>query len=214
MNLSQYQTLIFDCDGVILNSNHIKTQAFYNVAKVYGYDAAEALRTYHISNGGISRYEKFKYFLQNILEKPIKTEELNELLTNFSKEVKKSLLTCEVTSNIKELRSKTKNSKWLIVSGGDQKELREIFAQRKLDIYFDGGIFGSPDDKDNILKTEKLNKNITGKTLFLGDSIYDYEASKRACIDFAFFTKWTEVKDWEDKFSTNAFLDLSELVQL
>ena len=37
INLLQYQTLIFDCDGVVLNSNKIKTQAFYDVAKVYAF---------------------------------------------------------------------------------------------------------------------------------------------------------------------------------
>ena len=30
MNLTPYKTLIFDCDGVLLDSNHIKTNAFRN----------------------------------------------------------------------------------------------------------------------------------------------------------------------------------------
>ena len=89
INLIQYQTLIFDCDGVILNSNKIKTQAFYDVAKVYGHKPAQILKDYHIQNGGISRYKKFEYLLTNILQKPIKKQELSELLSNFSKEVKK-----------------------------------------------------------------------------------------------------------------------------
>ena len=197
IDLTQYQTLIFDCDGVILNSNKIKTQAFYDVAKVYGHDPAQTLKDYHVQNGGISRYKKFEYLLTNILQKPIKKQELNELLSNFSKEVKKALLTCEVAKNIKELRDKTRNTKWLIVSGGDQAELREIFEQRGLSNYFDGGIFGSPDDKDVILKNETKNRNIIGKSLFLGDSMYDYQAANTAKIDFIFISKWTEVKDWK-----------------
>jgi phosphoglycolate phosphatase-like HAD superfamily hydrolase len=143
----------------------------------------------------------------------VEMQEFNKLLSNFSKEVKKALLICEVAKNIKELRSKTKNSKWLIVSGGDQNELREVFKKRKLDSYFDGGIFGSPDDKDRILKNEKYKRNITGKSLFLGDSMYDYQAATAAQIDFIFLNKWTEVKDWRDIFSNNAYLDLSELVK-
>ena len=47
MDISQYATLIFDCDGVILDSNKIKTTAFYNTALPYGEDAAEALVNYH-----------------------------------------------------------------------------------------------------------------------------------------------------------------------
>ena len=213
IDLTQYQTLVFDCDGVILNSNKIKTQAFYEVAKVYGYEPAQILKEYHVQNGGISRYEKFEYLLANILKKPIKEQELCELLSNFSKEVKKALLVCEVAKDIKEFRDKTRNTKWLIVSGGDQAELREIFKQRNLDGYFDGGIFGSPDDKDTILKNEMDTLNITGRCLFLGDSMYDYQAATAAQMDFIFLSKWTEVEGWEDKFSNNSYIDISSLLE-
>jgi HAD superfamily hydrolase (TIGR01549 family) len=212
IDLTQYQTLIFDCDGVILNSNKIKTQAFYDVAKVYGHDPAQTLKDYHILNGGISRYKKFEHLLTNILQKPVETQELKKLLSNFSKEVKKALLTCEVAKNIKELRDKTKNTKWLIVSGGDQTELREVFKKKGLDVYFDGGIFGSPDDKNTILKNERGKCNIIGKSLFLGDSMYDYQAASVAQMDFIFLSKWTEVINWEEKFPNNANLDLSSLL--
>ena len=64
--LKKYQNLIFDCDGVILNSNKIKTNAFFAVALPYGQTAAQALVDYHLQNGGISRYRKFEYFLHLI----------------------------------------------------------------------------------------------------------------------------------------------------
>ena len=214
INLIQYQTLIFDCDGVLLNSNRIKTQAFYDVAKVYGHEPAQKLVDYHVQNGGISRYKKFEYLLAIILDKPIEKQELKELLTSFSKEVKKALLNCEVAKNIKALREKTKKSTWLIVSGGDQSELREVFKQRGLDGYFDGGIFGSPDDKDTILKNEIDKSNITGKSLFLGDSLYDYQAAIRANMDFIFLSRWSEVSKLKEDFIGREFLDLSELCKI
>ena len=34
--ISQYKYLIFDCDGVILNSNNIKTEAFGEVVAYFG----------------------------------------------------------------------------------------------------------------------------------------------------------------------------------
>ena len=207
----QYQTLIFDCDGVILNSNRIKTQAFYDVAKIYGHKPAQILKEYHVQNGGISRYKKFEYLLVNILQKPLESQELKKLLSNFSKEVKTALLVCEVAKNIKELRDKTKNTKWLIVSGGDQTELRDVFKQRGLDIYFDGGIFGSPDDKNTILKNETKNRNIIGKSLFLGDSMYDYQAANTAKMDFIFISKWTEVKDWKKWICENEITNFNNI---
>jgi HAD superfamily hydrolase (TIGR01549 family) len=195
-DITEYQTLLFDCDGVVLNSNEIKTQAFYDVAKVYGHEVALALKSYHVKNGGISRYEKFEYFIKNILKKPLTHIELQQLLTSFAHEVKKALAICEVAEGLEQLRKKTGHAKWLIVSGGDQEELREVFAARELSSYFDGGIFGSPDDKNSILENELKNKNIIQPALFLGDSKYDYQAAQKAGVDFIFLTDWTEVRSW------------------
>ena len=65
-NLKSYKNLIFDCDGIVLNSNKIKTEAFKEVVYQYGNEAAEELVKYHVMNGGISRYEKFNYFFETI----------------------------------------------------------------------------------------------------------------------------------------------------
>lgn len=194
--LSKFSSLVFDCDGVVLNSNKIKTQAFYDVAKVYGHKPAKALQNYHVQNGGISRYSKFEYLLIHIMGKPLNQIELDGLLENFSSEVKSSLLTCEVVKGLEELRANTRHAKWFIVSGGDQAELREVFAQRGLDKLFDGGIYGSPDSKDTILEREIKNQTITSPGLFLGDSKYDYQAAIHAGLDFVFISQWTEVSDW------------------
>ncbi len=50
--LNQYKTLVFDCDGVVLNSKKIKTQAFYEATKHFGHDATQTLVDYHKLNGG------------------------------------------------------------------------------------------------------------------------------------------------------------------
>lgn len=215
-DLSQYQTVIFDCDGVILNSNKIKTKAFYDVTKIFGHRPAQKLRDYHVKHGGISRYKKFEYLFTDILNKPIQDDEINMLLLNFSKEIKKALLSCEVAQNIRELREKTRDSKWMIVSGGDQSELREVFEKRKLSGYFDGGIFGSPENKYNILKSEKKKGNIVGNCVFIGDSIYDYEVSKSIYADFIFLTGWTDFNKWENYFkdeNIKIFETFSELLE-
>jgi len=44
-------------------------------------------------------------------------------------------------------------------------------------------IIGSPYDKDVILKNETKNRNIIGKILFLGDSMYDHQAANTAKMD-------------------------------
>ncbi|MBR9867926.1 MAG: HAD family hydrolase [Oceanospirillales bacterium] len=210
LDITQYQTLVFDCDGVILNSNKIKSQAFYEATKHFGHEPAQALVNYHMHNGGISRYAKVKYFINEILKQEFDETLYQDLLARFAQAVKGGLMTCDIAEGLPELKTKTK-SKWLVVSGGDQNELSEIFAARNLEKYFDGGIFGSPDSKDVILDREISAKNITRPALFLGDSKYDYQAASFANLDFVFLNQWTEVEDWKEFCKTHDLKSLSSL---
>lgn len=193
--IQEYKTFVFDCDGVVLNSNKIKTQALYEATKHFGHEPAQALVDYHVANGGISRYAKSKYFITQILNQAFDEALNQDLLQRFAQAVKQGLMTCEVAEGMDQLKAKTPYANWLIVSGGDQAELREVFNSRGLDTFFEGGIFGSPDTKDIILAREIDNGNISKPALFLGDSKYDYQASQAAKLDFIFLTQWTEVKD-------------------
>jgi phosphoglycolate phosphatase-like HAD superfamily hydrolase len=210
LDITQYQTLVFDCDGVVLNSNKIKSQAFYEATKHFGDAPAQALVDYHIQKGGISRYAKVKYFINEILKQEFDETLYQDLLARFAQAVKDGLMTCDIAEGLAELKLKTK-SKWLIVSGGDQNELREVFAARNLEQYFDGGIFGSPDNKDVILEREISAQNIANPALFLGDSKYDYQAATFANIDFIFLHQWTEVEDWKEFCKTHDLHNLSSI---
>jgi len=212
--LTEYQTLIFDCDGVILNSNKVKTQAFYDATLSFGHDRAQALVDYHVQNGGISRYLKFEYFIEKILNQLVTQDTLDELLSKFAAEVKIGLAKSEIVAGLADLRARTKQANWLIVSGGDQNELREVFLERGLFDLFDGGIFGSPDNKDVILKRELKNQTIHEKALFLGDSKYDYESASRANLDFVFLSDWSEVSDWRTYTEQNQIAVLNSVSEL
>ena len=72
------------------------------------------------------------------------------------------------------------------------------FQVRNLSHYFDGGIFGSPDDKQHILKREIQNGNIKQPAIFFGDSRYDFVSSKHFNIDFVFISQWTDFQGWQD----------------
>lgn len=198
--IDKYKTLVFDCDGVILNSNQVKTKAFHSATISYGQQVADAMVEYHVQHGGISRYHKFTYFLRHIIGKEPKQDELESLLAAYSREVRAGLMHCEVASGLEELRKSTPQSMWLVVSGGDQGELREIFSQRGLDMLFDGGIFGSPDSKDEILERKRDKEYIKQPAVFMGDSRYDYEVASKVGMDFIFVYGWSEFDKWEDFF--------------
>jgi len=198
MDLSSYQTLVFDSDGVILNSNEVKTLAFYNAALPYGEAPAQALVDYHVSRGGISRYVKFEYFLNEIVRHPVTETVMQQLLQAFTDEVIQGLVQAELAPGLEDLRKATPHTRWMVVTGGDQAELREVYGRRGIAPWFDAGLFGSPDSKDAILERELRNANLKAPAIFFGDSRYDHEAASRAGLDFVFVSGWTEFEGWAE----------------
>jgi len=203
MTFSDFNTVVFDCDGVVLNSNKIKTQAFYESVIDFGSNNADDLVDYHKNNGGISRYRKFDYFLNNILPSSGTKPSLNELTERYASLVSEGLKSCQIEPSLASLRSEFPNSKWLIVSGGDQAEIRQIFSERGLEGFFDGGIFGSPDTKEDILSREIKIGNIKKPAVFIGDSKYDHLAASQYGLDFVFISQWTEFSDWNSYCENN-----------
>lgn len=204
MNLSRYATLVFDCDGVLLDSNRVKTEAFRAAAEPWSDHAAEALVAHHVANGGISRYEKFAHFLDYILPEHVPDgmpgrdgPNLEAMLAAYAEVVRSGLMSCPTANGLTELREATPGACWMVVSGGDQSELRQVFEQRGLAHLFDGGIFGSPDPKPRILEREIARGGIELPALFLGDSRLDHQVARANGLDFVFVSRWTDFENWE-----------------
>jgi len=213
LDIEKYSTLIFDCDGVLLNSNSVKTEAFYRATLPYGEEKAKSFVKYHTLNGGISRYKKFEYFLDNIAEHR-NGSDLERLLSSYSESVIEGLLSCEIAEGLSSLREKTLSSSWMVVSGGDQKELRDVFKKRGLDGFFDKGIFGSPDTKEYILNVKFSDGKISKPAIFLGDSKYDYIASQSINVEFLFVRDWSELNDADSWIAKNKLKSIGKIKDL
>ncbi len=217
LKIQEYKSIVFDCDGVILNSNKIKTRAFRVASSPFGYEASRSLENYHLRNGGVSRYAKFDYFLENIVSinsKKNKELYLKKMLKIYSEETEKGLLDSEITYGLHSLRTKTKDSSWSIVSGGDQDQLRSIFAKKEIIHLFNGGIFGSPNTKNEILKRELGRGSIKLPALFLGDTELDHRVSISNGLDFIFVTAWTEFRSYEQYCIENSIKNISKVYEL
>ena len=99
--MKKYSHLFFDCDGVILNSNKIKTDAFYKIGLQYGESEAKKLVDYHINNGGVSRYKKINFFQKSIIKNEDKRI-YRKLVLDYGNNVKQDLLKTEISKGIFE----------------------------------------------------------------------------------------------------------------
>ena len=214
-DVKKANTIIFDCDGVILNSNQLKIKAYYKAAfPSYGHELASSLTTYLINNTGKPRGHFIDYFLKNIVPPYISGLGYEELLNAVTLEIQKGLMECEISPCLFKLREKTPDIKWLVVSGGVERELRNVFVNRSIFDLFDGGIYGGPMTKDEILASLFKKNHIRFPALFLGDSRYDYDVARKAKLDFLFVSGWSEFKDWQNYCNRNKILSIKSLCDL
>jgi len=195
MRLSKpYKKYIFDCDGVILDSNNLKIQAMKVSLSKYFSDndlIADCLN-YFKHNFGKSRFHHINYFLDSIFFFPSKETMMQKLLTDYSNQCRILYSTANITPGSISFINNCNGEKY-IASGSEQSELRDIFLQRGLDSYFNG-IFGSPTPKAKIIE-RILKKDNCNNAVMFGDSHADMIAAQENKIDFVFYTPFSNVKN-------------------
>ena len=204
---TDYASWVFDCDGVLLDTNGLKTDAFYQVARPYGDAAAQALVDYHTANGGISRFKKFDYFFRDILGRSDCDGETTLALDAFAQIVRDGYASAREADGLRDVLDRLVGAgkRCFVVSGGLQDEVRDAMAAKGLSHYF-SGVFGSPDTKEEILRRELTKPGDATKTdmnrpaVFIGDSRYDHVAASAFGLDFIFASGWTEFADWKTYF--------------
>jgi len=187
MKPQDFKIILWDFDGVIINSNSVREAGFRDVLSEYPKEQVEKLIDYHNINGGLSRYVKFRYFFEEIRKESITDDMVLVLAQKFSiimKEllVNPDLLISPVVEFIKEQYNLGK--KMHIVSGSDVNELRELCKSLRLDHFFIS-INGSPTPKTSLVKNIIENGYLSlSEYCLIGDAINDYDASKDNSIKF------------------------------
>ena len=180
------KNILWDFDGVILDSMKIRDWGFREIFKDFDKNAVEKLITYHNLNGGLSRYVKIRYFYEKILGKNITEEVIMKYANNFSILMKEELINPSnlILDSISFIKENHKKYNFHIVSGSDQEELRYLCRELDIDNYFIS-IHGSPTPKKDLIK-ELLEFHNYSKndSCLIGDSINDYEAAIDNLIEF------------------------------
>ena len=174
-----FNNILWDFDGVLLDSMRVRDWGFRKIFKPYSSKQIEELIEFHRLNGGKSRYVKIRHFYENILDKTISEDEINEYSAEFSELMKKKLTDKKnlIDNSVNFIEKNKSKYNFHIVSGSDQKELR--YLCKKLNIYnYFISIYGSPTPKDVLI--DKLIKKYDydiHETCLIGDSINDLEAA-------------------------------------
>lgn len=180
------KTILWDFDGVILDSMKIKGDGFAELFQKYSLNEVQKLQKFHYKNGGVSRFDKIKYFYNKILLKKIYDHEVIEHANMFAKIIKKKIFDKKnlIEDSLQFIKKNFKKYNFHIVSGSEHQELNELCKYFFIDRYFIS-INGSPITKDllvqNIIKDFCYNND---EVILIGDAITDYNAAKKNQIRF------------------------------
>lgn len=178
------KTVVFDCDGVILESMHCKAKAFRRLFADWP-DHVDAIEAFHYANGGLSRYDKIERIYRDILHQRLDDETRDQLADTFGQHVLEEILTCDLVHGAMDtLEALDGRLPLYVASATPEKELCDVLERRNLARYFKR-IFGHPTSKAEALRLVKQAEGIrTDELLFIGDAQADVEAAEQAGCQF------------------------------
>lgn len=209
----KWEAVFFDFDGVISDSVNVKTQAFAQMFRPYGRDIEEAVVRYHLQNGGVSRYEKFRYYYEELLKKSVSDSDLNELGQEFSNLVVQKVIDSPyipgALETIKHLHNQSIPA--FVVSGTPDEEIKLIVQKKCLYKYF-AEVHGSPRKKWDIT-AEIMNRWSfePNSCLFLGDADSDYKAAQYNNVHFLGIVPENESSRFPEGTKISTVVDISSL---
>jgi phosphoglycolate phosphatase len=178
------KAILFDFDGVIVDSVNVKTEAFRELFSREKDHLSEII-DFHLANGGMSRFVKFELIYRDILRRVLSDEESKELGERFSQLVMQQVINCPyIPGALEFIKKHFQDIPLFIASGTPQNELQEIMLQRGLRLYFKE-IHGSPCSKAEIIRDILARYHFKLNEMpFIGDAINDYKASVETQIPF------------------------------
>ncbi|MCM2466075.1 HAD family hydrolase [Methanoculleus oceani] len=177
-------TLILDFDGVVVESLPLKTAAF---RKIFSFAPGhlDEIIAFHLENGGMSRYDKFRHIYANIIHEPLTPEQEERLAGEYVALIFDAMLTVPYVEGAEELlRDCSRLLPLYIVSATPEGEMHEIARRRDLTRYF-VRIYGSPKTKVECIR-EILDETGAApeEALFVGDAPNDWQAAYETGVRF------------------------------
>lgn len=171
------RAIVFDFDGVILESAQIKTEAFVELFSEYPQHSSAILQ-YHLENQGISRFRKFEWIYQTLLGRELTPHESARLGDAFSDLVFRKILEAPFVPGAREaLTHLHARLPLFVASGTPEPELRDIVEKRGLTQFF-AGVYGTPAEKPAIVRAIMDAHGWTAdEILFVGDALSDFSAA-------------------------------------
>jgi phosphoglycolate phosphatase-like HAD superfamily hydrolase len=190
--MDRYRQAIFDCDGVLVDTNGVKEANIRAAAGAWcDPETTSRFVEYFVRNNGLPREEKIAHFFADEVLQEAILARYNELNRTSVPLVAPAPATVAFVGSLVQRRLPL-----YVLSGGDEPEVRMLLENAGLAPLFHD-IMGGPRSKmDHVGRLQ-----LSGATCYFGDSLYDYEVASRFGLDFVFLSRYTQFPEWESFFA-------------
>ena len=205
--------IVFDFDGVVLESVDIKTRAFVELFSDHP-ELHAAIARHHLDNAGVSRYDKFRWIYETLLGRELDAADSKRLGEAFSEIVYREILACPFVAGAEAfLRAAAQSYRLFIASGTPQEELRDIVLRRGLNELF-VSVEGTPRTKGVIVRDLMAEHRLAAhEIVFIGDALADLAGAREAGVAFVARVPRGEVSVFPPGAAIVEVADLDELAE-
>lgn len=175
----RFETILFDFDGVLVESERIKTEAFRVVYADQPPAMQERIVAYHKANAGISRVVKIRHVEREFLGHPGDGDTVAALAARYSDAVVGKVIAAPSVAGADDFLARYQGRvAMFVISGTPEAELVPIVAARGLGDIFTA-VRGSPALKPDIGRDLAVRYGLDmTRTVFVGDAPTDYHAAQ------------------------------------
>jgi phosphoglycolate phosphatase-like HAD superfamily hydrolase len=179
------RAIAFDFDGVLVESVDVKTRAFARLFADEGQKLVERIVAYHLKNGGVSRFDKFRKIYRDILKRPLSEEQFHALCETYANLVVEEVVSVPWVDGAETfIRDNWERFLFFVVSGTPELELKDIIWRRGAEKFF-LEVRGSPEIKDVLLRDIMKRHGLSpAEIVFVGDAESDWMAAQKTGIRF------------------------------
>lgn len=179
------RALVLDFDGVIVESNNVKTEAFQEVFSRFP-EICDEMMAYHHAHVSVSRFAKFDHLLERLGH--ARDEKLRaELAADYSRRTLERMMSVPLVPGAEEfLREIAPRLPMYLASVTPAEDLETILQRRGLSQWF-RGVYGCPPWTKPAAVRDVLRREACSpdEVLLLGDSAGDQHAAAETGVAFA-----------------------------
>lgn len=181
----RFNAIVFDFDGVLVESVDVKTRAFVELYRPYGEVVMRAVAAYHLEHGGVSRHEKFRHFHRTLLGQTLSKDEEDRLAARFSCLVEDAVVEAPWVAGAREfIEAHYREIPLHVASATPTDELLRIMSRRSMRDYFHL-VAGAPQRKGSVLQQViAAGGHFPGRVLMIGDALTDFDGAREARAAF------------------------------